>query len=141
MRHGRARRLLTRLVDGGLPPGTRGEVRAHLRGCPRCRRRLREHQAVEALVRLLPPSLVPRESSPSAQLRLWALACWFADPMAAWRARLELGAVGLGVVALGLVVSVSTGLWSPLGAEPAGVLLLAQAGAPDAVSMLPLGWR
>lgn len=138
MRHRRATRILTHLLDGGLSPSVRRSLQAHARTCPRCRHRLREHEAVEALVRLLPRTLVPYEPSRSAQVRLWGLARWWVDPMAAWRERLGLGAVGLGVAALSAVVSLSVGSWPPPVAQS---IVIAQVVAPDAGSMLPVGWR
>jgi anti-sigma factor RsiW len=132
---------LTRLLDGGVSPATRAEIQNHARSCARCRRRLREHEAVEVLMRLLPQALVPCEPSRAAQVRLWALARWFVDPMAAWRARVEIGAVGLGVTALGIAVAVSTGYWAPLAHDPTGLLVLTHTVSPDVAAMLPLGWR
>ena len=138
MRHRRATHLLTHLLDGGLAPSVRRDLRAHARSCPRCRRRLREHEAVEALVRLLPQALVPYEPSRSAQVRLWGLARWWVDPMAGWRERLGLGAVGLGVAALSAAVSLSVGSWPP---PVVPTVTIAQVVAPDAGAMLPVGWR
>jgi anti-sigma factor RsiW len=140
MRHRRARRLLTQLLDGSPGPRLRRELQAHVRGCPECRRRLRQHETAELLLRLLPRTLLPSEPSRAAQVRLWGLARWFVDPLAAWRERLELGAVGLGVALFTVVVTMSVD-WHPEGAHPTGLVVLAQAVAPDAGSMLPVGWR
>jgi anti-sigma factor RsiW len=138
MTHRRASRLLSDLLDGSLTPPLRRSVARHAHACPSCRRRLREHQAVEALVRLLPYSIVPREPSRTAQRRLWALAAWFVDPVARARERLGLSAVGVGVFVLAAGLSVTVTGWEP--APSGGFLILAQV-APDAGAMLPLGWR
>jgi anti-sigma factor RsiW len=140
MRHRRARRLLTAIFDGGLEPATRRSLELHVRSCAACRRRVDEHDVVEALVRLLPPALVPSEPSRSAQRRLWGLARWSADPGAAWRERFGLGAVGIGVAVAAAVLWISSQAWSSAGGVSAALLVLAQA-APDAASSLPLGWR
>jgi anti-sigma factor RsiW len=139
MRHRQASRLLTRLFDGGLDPAQRAAFDAHLRGCEACRQRLEEHAAVEALVRLLPQALLPREPSSSAQRRLWGLARWSADPVATWRERFGLGAVGVGVAVVAAALWISVGAWGP-GGNPGPLLALAQR-VPDASSALPLGWR
>lgn len=139
MTHRRASRLLAALLDDGLSPELRTAVRAHARGCSACRRRLREHETVEALVRLLPASLLPLEPSTSAQVRLWGLAHWFIDPVARARERLGLSAVGVGIAVVAAMLSLSIQGWDPAVVDPAGIVL-AQA-LPDAVDMLPLGWR
>ena len=139
MRHGLARRLITRLFDGGLDPALGAALDAHVRGCESCRRRVEEHAAVEALVRLLPQALLPREPSRSAQRRLWGLARWFGDPAAAGRERFGLGAVGVGVAVMAAALWISVGAWG-LGGDPGPLLALAQA-VPDVSSALPLGWR
>jgi anti-sigma factor RsiW len=138
MTHRRASRLLSALLDGTLSPSLRRSVAHHAHGCPGCRRRLREHEAVEALVRLLPHSIVPCEPSRSAQRRLWALAAWFVDPVARARERMGLSAVGLGVFVLAAGLSVTVTGWQP--APGNGFLVLAQL-TPDTAAMLPLGWR
>lgn len=139
MTHRRASRLLAALLDDGLSPGLRSAVREHARGCGACRRRLREHRTAEALIRLLPVSLVPLDPSPRAQVRLWGLARWFIDPVARFRERLGLSAVGIGIALVAAVLSLSIQTWHPMG-EPGAALVLAQA-IPDAIDMLPLGWR
>lgn len=138
MTHFRAHRLLTKLLDGGLPAETRRALQAHLRGCTACRRRLREHEAVEGLVRLLPQALLPARPDPAAQLRLWGLARWFVDPRAVGRERRGLGALGVGMAVLCVAISLTASTWAPL---PSGLVMLAQIGSPDVAAMLPLGWR
>jgi anti-sigma factor RsiW len=132
--------LLAALLDGELTPELRNTVRAHTRDCAACRRRLREDQAVEALVRLLPASLLPLEPSPAAQLRLWGLAHWFVDPVAQARERFRISAVG--VLAFGLAAAFVLMVWSwgSSGTAVGGLLVMAQA-APDVATTLPLGWR
>jgi anti-sigma factor RsiW len=137
--HRRAARLLSGLLDGGLPPATRQAVQAHVRSCRFCRRRLREHERVEALVRLLPAALLPVEPDRAAQVRLWGLARWFVDPVGRARERFGLSAVGVGAFALAAALTVTVSSWS-VGDDAAGLLVLAQA-SPDVAAMLPLGWR
>lgn len=139
MTHRRAARLLSGLLDGGLPEATRRAVQAHARECRFCRRRLREHEGVEALVRLLPAALLPVEPSRGAQVRLWGLARWFVDPVAMARERFGLSAVGLGAIALAAVLSFSISTWT-IRSTAGGLLVLAQA-SPDVAATLPLGWR
>lgn len=131
--------MLTGLLDGGLAPATHRALREHARGCPACRRRLREHEGVEALVRLIPAGLLPVEPDRDAQVRLWGLARWFVDPVARARERLGLSAVGVCALALAVVLTVTVSAWT-LGSDPIGLAVIAQAG-PDVGSMLPLGWR
>lgn len=138
MTHRRAARLLTGLLDEGLSLTTRRALRAHARACPACRRRLREHEGIEALVRLLPPSLLPVVPDRRAQVRLWGLAAWFADPVAHARERLGLSAIGVVAFALATVLTLAVSSWTFAAARLQGVVV-AQA-APDA-AMLPLGWR
>ena len=107
MTHRRAARLLTGLLDGGLPASTRRAVQAHARECPYGRRRLRQHEGIEALVRLLPASLLPVDPDRGAQVRLWGLARWFVDPVARARERFGLSAVGVCAFALAAVLTVT----------------------------------
>jgi anti-sigma factor RsiW len=137
--HRRAARLLTALLDGGLPSETRRAIRAHVRECPFCRRRLRQHEGIEALVRLLPPTLLPEVPDRAAQVRLWGLARWFVDPVARARERYGISAVGVGAFALAAVLTLSVSSWT-FRSDHLGELVLAQGGA-DVASMLPLGWR
>jgi anti-sigma factor RsiW len=138
MTHRRAARLLSGLLDGGLPLATRRDVQAHARACPFCRRRLREHEAVEALVRLLPASLLPVDPDRSAQVRLWGLARWFVDPVAQARERFGLSAVGVGAFALAAVLTLTVSSWT-YGGNAVGLIVVAQM-TPD-MALLPLGWR
>jgi anti-sigma factor RsiW len=143
MTHRRARRLLPALLDEALPARQRRAVRAHARRCPSCGRRLREHEEVEALLRLLPPSLVPFEPSARADARLGSLARWFVDPFAAARERLGLRALGVGVAVGAYALAATTSLWAPVPsgiADPHGLVTLVQA-QPDEAATLPLGWR
>jgi anti-sigma factor RsiW len=140
MMHRRARRLLTGLLDGGLSPPVRRAVDAHVAACPECRRRLQEHRTVAALVRMLPAALLPVEPSASAQRRLWGLARWFVDPVAAARERLGISAVGLGVAVLAMALSITVSSWAPMGMDT-GSVALGLPLSPDIGWMLPLGWR
>jgi anti-sigma factor RsiW len=137
--HRRAARLLTGLLDGGLSPATRRAVQAHARACPACRRRLREHEGIEALVRMLPLSLLPAEPDRQAQVRLWGLAHWFVDPMARARERYGISAVGVCAFALAAAITFGASTWS-FGGGSVTLIVVAQL-APDVAHMLPLGWR
>lgn len=139
MTHRRAARLLTGLLDGGLSPATRRAVQEHARSCVECRRRLREHEAVEAFLRLLPATLLPLEPTRGAQVRLWGLTRWFVDPVARARERYGLSAVGVCAFALAALLTLTVSTWIPFGDAAAGILVVAQA-TPD-TAMLPLGWR
>jgi hypothetical protein len=136
--HRRAARLLTGLLDGGLTLELRRDVQAHARACPFCRRRLREHEGVEALIRLLPASLLPVDPDRCAQVRLWGLARWFVDPVARARERFGISAVGVGAFALAAVLTLTVSSWT-FGGDSVGLIVLAQA-TPD-MALLPLGWR
>lgn len=140
MTHRRAARLLSALLDGELTPALRRDVRAHTQACSACRRRLRQDEAVEALVRMLPASLLPFDPTPAAQVRLWGLAHWFVDPVAQARERRGLSAVG--VLAFGLAAAFFLVVWGlgVSGGGAGGLLVMAQA-APDVATTLPLGWR
>ena len=112
--HWRASKLLAQLPDDTLPPEVEIEVRAHVASCARCRNRLHEIQLSEDLLRKLPPSIVPLETSPDAYVRLAALARWTdddeirADPEG-WR----LSFVGVASAVLILCVAASAGSWAP----------------------------
>lgn len=141
MTHRRARRLMPELLDGSLDRDTCRAVRAHARGCSDCRARLREHEAAEALLRLLPPSLVPCDPTRDAQTRLFGLARWFVDPVANWRReRMNLGALGMGMAVAAYIASATLPAWIPVSQDSGSLIKLAEA-APDASFMLPLGWR
>lgn len=143
MTHRHARRLLPALLDDTLPSRQRRAVRAHAERCTSCGRRLREHEEVEALVRLLPPSLVPCQPSRRADARLGDLSRWFVDPFAAARERLGLRALGVGVAVGAYALAATTSLWAPAPkgvVDPDGLVTLVQV-QPDAASTLPLGWR
>ncbi|MCL4685832.1 zf-HC2 domain-containing protein [Myxococcota bacterium] len=140
MTHRRAARLLAALLDGALTPALRREVRSHTRACAACRRRLREDEAIEALVRLLPSSLLPLDPSPAAQVRLWSLAQWFVDPVAQARERFRISAVGAFAFGLAAAFFLMVWGWGASGGGIGGLLVMAQA-APDAATTLPLGWR
>ncbi len=80
MNHEIAERLLPSLPDGLLPPRTEAAVRAHAAECPDCRRSLSELEAIDALLRRLPASVVPRRWTPAGEARLAALARWAGAP-------------------------------------------------------------
>ena len=80
MMHWRASRLLASLPDGTLPEETELEVRVHAASCARCRRRLREFELAEDLLRRMPAAIQPLEWSPSSYRRLASLASWSTEP-------------------------------------------------------------
>jgi anti-sigma factor RsiW len=140
VRHGRARRLLPALPDQTLPALLEGEVRAHLQRCRACRCRLDELETSEALLRLLPVSLVPRRSSSAAESRLAALARWSAAPAPLdWSAILRIPALGVLAAAATVGVLLSLGSWEDGVKEPQNQVLYA-ALYPGPAST-PYTWR
>lgn len=114
MIHWRAARLLAQLPDDNLPRDVALEVRAHVASCARCRRRLHEIQVSEALLRRLPPSIVPLDPLPDSYVRLAALARWSDEQAVAsgpegWRISL----VGVAGAVLIICVAASAGTWAP----------------------------
>ncbi len=111
--HWRAVRLLAQLPDDTLSEETELDVRVHAASCGRCRGRLHAIQISEDLLRRIPPSIVPVEASPSAYVRLAALARWSGDEGIpdpdGWR----LSFVGLASVVLLVCLAVSAGSWAP----------------------------
>jgi RNA polymerase sigma-70 factor (ECF subfamily) len=105
--HRCARRLLAGLPDGLLAPAEERGVRAHLDGCRRCRRRLREFEASEALLRRIPASFIPLDAGGVGHERLQALARWAPAPPARWTRPLPaLGACTAAALAIGVMVLV-----------------------------------
>ena len=140
MMHRSALRRLPELVDHALDEAGEASLRGHVQGCARCRRVLGELEAAEALLRRLPPSLVPRLASDAADARLAALARWAAEPEPVWRERFGASAIGAFAAAAGVVLILMSTTWAPLVAEPAEAATLA-AVMPEATQYAPLGWR
>jgi anti-sigma factor RsiW len=141
MMHWKANRLLAQLPDDTLPPGLEVELRAHVASCARCRTRLHQIQLSEALVRRLPPAIVPVERSRDEYVRLAALARWTddremrADPQG-WR----LSFLGVASVVTIFCVAASAGSWAPTvrpGTSP-GVYLDSM---PAAYTYVPVNYR
>jgi anti-sigma factor RsiW len=111
MNHDIAERLLPSLPDGLLPARTEAAVRAHVAECPVCRRSLDELEAIDALLRRLPTSVLPRHWTPAGDARLESLARWapVRGPHRAWPA---LSAFAAGA-------SLALGLLLGLGSHPA----------------------
>ena len=80
MNHEIAARLLPSLPDALLPARTEAAVRAHVAACPACRRSLGELETIDALLRRLPASVLPRRWTPGSEARLEALARWAPRP-------------------------------------------------------------
>lgn len=139
MNHFRARRLLAGLPDGTLAPAREAEVRAHLAGCRRCRRHLRELEACETLLGELPTSLLPLEASRDAESRLGSLARWAPVPTTSPAERLGISALGAVTAAAMLaLVLTQTGL-GPTPTPGPQEVALAQV-LPDS-QLMPTGVR
>jgi anti-sigma factor RsiW len=111
--HLRARRLLHALTDDTLAEDVELELRIHVASCMRCRRMLAEQQVAENLLRRIPPSIVPLETSPGAYVRLAALGRWtdeadVRDPEG-WR----LSFLGVATAGLLFCLAASAGTWAP----------------------------
>lgn len=113
MNHREARRLLSPLLDGEVPPRKEAALRAHLERCPACRRIRRQLEAAEGLLRGLPASFIPLDAGPGGEARLRGLARWGrpARREPAWRPT----AVGALAAAAALLVLV---WWGPPPAAP-----------------------
>lgn len=108
MRHRTARRRLPGLLDGLLPQAEERGVRRHLDECRRCRRRLGEFEASEALLRRIPASLIPLDVSGVGIERLRALARWAPAPRPRWARTLPaFGACAAAALAILLVASLA----------------------------------
>lgn len=121
MRHGPARRCLSQLLDGTLPPAVEQAVRSHAARCGRCSRQLAELALCDRLVARLPLAVVPLAVPSSGERRLERLARWGA-PTPPY-SRLWLGLEGVAVAAAaaalaGVVALAGTSRWLP-GPEPA----------------------
>ncbi len=132
MMHWKASRLLAALPDDSLPPGTAVEVRAHALSCARCRTRLYELQLSEALLRRIPPAIVPIDDTPNAYARLAALARWSEDRL--WQPHPQGWRVSLVSVASALVllcVAASAGSWAPSVRPGVAPIMTIQSFPPD----------
>jgi len=87
MNHPTAEQLLPSLPDGLLPAATEAAVRAHVAECPPCQRSLGELEAIDALLRRLPASVLPRRPTPGGDARLEALARWAPSALRGGRVR------------------------------------------------------
>ena len=139
MNHWTARQLLPAILDHTIPAGLEAEVRGHVDGCGRCRRRLAEFEASEALLARLPAALVPVEPSAEAQERLASLARWVPDPRPEWQERIGVSALGALAAAAMLLMVISVTGWGPMVVEHSTPVSLA-AVVPDS-NYLPTGWR
>jgi len=139
MNHWTARQLLPAILDHTIPAGLEAEVRGHVDGCGRCRRRLAEFEASEALLARLPAALVPVEPSAEAQERLASLARWVPDPRPEWQERIGVSALGALAAAAMLLMVISVTGWGPMVVEHSTPVSLA-AVLPDS-NYLPTGWR
>ena len=116
MRHGPARRRLSQLLDGTLPPALEQAVRGHAARCGRCTRQLAELELCDGLVARLPLGVVPLVVPSYGDRRLERLARWGAPPSP--HSRLWLGLEGVAVAAAaaalaGVVALASTNRWMP----------------------------
>ena len=106
MRHGSARRRLSQLLDGTLPPALEQAVRSHAAHCGPCGRQLAELELCDRLVADLPLGVVPLGAPKYGELRLERLARWGAPP-AHPRRWLEGVAVAAAAAALAGVVAIA----------------------------------
>jgi len=136
--HPTARRLLPGLLDATLAPRTERAVRLHALGCRRCRRSLAELLEAEALLAMLPGSLVPMEPSAAADARLASLARWAAQPAPTLLERV-VPMVGACAAAAALALVLSTPAWLPSVSTRSDPVTLA-AVMPDS-RLFPTGLR
>jgi anti-sigma factor RsiW len=127
MRHGPARRRLSQVLDGTLPPALEQAVRSHAAQCGRCGRRLAELELCDRLVAGLPLGVLPLAAPVYGERRLERLARWGAPPP---EPRRWLGLEGLAVAtaaaALAGVVAIGATRWAPVpDVTPAGVTQVA----------------
>ena len=100
-----------------LAPRARGQIEAHLRSCPACRRALARRKQLEAVVRAVPAPPVPDGFGDRVMVRarqgvkspqpvprsLWNPVCWL-EPQ-----RLHVGLAAMAALAAGLLVGVYLG--------------------------------
>jgi Putative zinc-finger len=112
MRHGAARRLLTQLLDGTLPPALEQAVRGHAAHCARCQRALAELELCERLVARLPLGVVPLVSLASGERRLRGLARWGAPrPGQRWTGLEGFAMAAMAAALAGVVAFAGTNRW------------------------------
>ena len=140
MKHRHARGLLAALLDRTLPAAHEAEVRAHVDECRPCRAELDEHQAAETLLSRLPLTLVPREASRAADIRLASLARWAVTPVLSWQERLGLRAIGAFAGTLLVVAVISAGHWEPVVEMPYESSPISIAALPGA-AVTPYTWH
>jgi anti-sigma factor RsiW len=113
MRHRLARRHLSDLVDGALPPALAEAVRQHAHACARCERHLAELALCERLVAALP--LGTTFAAPAANRRLYRLARW-APPVPVSRSRDRIEGLAMAAAAAafaGIVALAGVRHWLP----------------------------
>ena len=140
MMHWRANRLLASLLDGTLPEETEIDLRVHVASCARCRRRLREFEVAEDLLRRMPAAIQPLEWSPSSYRRLTAMASWSTEPELPepdrWRAPVLSLVSAFAIFMIALMV----GQYSPILDEPIGSSIRLGYQVPDA-DHIPTHWH
>jgi anti-sigma factor RsiW len=127
--HLRARRLLSALPDGTLPPATEAELRTHAAACQRCQRILADYEAMDRFLRSFPERLVPPIASNEAEGALRLLARWAGPLRAPWFERVPIHPLGAVVTAAALLLGVFL-LTPPFqieSAEPFNVVVMASA--------------
>ena len=139
MNHWKARLLLPSLLDETLSQRVEQRVRTHLAGCHGCRRVLAEMERAEGLLRGLPASLVPMQTTRASESRLAALARWAPIDSGPRPAFHFMPALTTFAVASLLVFALWTGTWAPVVHAP-GQLTLAFAMA-DTELAPPTHWH
>lgn len=139
MRHWKAKRLLPALPDGMLDEVTEADLEVHVASCARCRRLRRDFERAESLLRRMPTSLLPLESSPLSYGRLVSLSRWSPEPELRAPDRLRVPFLALASAVLLFFIAASVNSWSPVVVGEGSGLDLGFA-RPDS-DYFPTTWR
>jgi len=119
--HWRAIRLLPDLVDGALDPDLELDVEVHMASCARCRRRYRELELSESLLRELPISLAPLDFDAGSYARLASLSRWSEEGLPKPRSdRYAPPMLALASVAMLWLLAATVSDWGPVIGGPLG---------------------
>jgi anti-sigma factor RsiW len=141
LRHWRWSRRVADLLEGGLDPGDRSRIRAHVDRCEACARRLRRLERSEALLAGMPRLLFPLEvpAGADADARLATLAQWAEAPIPRSPYGPIPAASALAMACLLFVLSVTAQDWAPVVGDMGASTTVASV-MPDA-SLYPLTFR